>query len=539
MRGARSPWWPAAGLAAGLALIAAAAAPPQQQPTAQAGNAEGRRVYEKWCAGCHGEEGRGDGPAAGHLLPKPRDFTRALYQVRTTATGEVPTDADIRHVVDEGMPGTSMPAWKATLSSGEREAVARYVKSFSNAFANAPTPLHFGRNPGGGQAAIDSGRALYRKTQCWKCHGDAGRGDGHSAPTLKDDFGNPIRAADLTQNWTFNGGPTVDDIYRRLRTGLDGTPMPSFSDQIDAHVITEDDLWRVAAFVRSLSPEEQPRVRDVVNAVRIEGPLPAGPDDSAWARTDLYYFPLVAQVILKPRWFAPTVNGVWVQAMHNGRRLALRVTWHDPSQSPDTAWNLWRARMARAMASDDSAPADTTSLLPDRLVVQFPSRVSEGTERPYFLVGSAEQPVYLWQWESEPRAAADGLARGVGQFEPLAGAADTLTSAAVYDHGEWRVQFVRALATADSANQLQFATGRAIPMAVFAWDGSNGEMGTRMSVGSWVAIYLGEPARAGTYVWPLLAMLSTGGLGLVVMVRAQRAAGTSKQPSDTAQSEGV
>ena len=99
MRSTRALMAAAAGLAAGLALIAAASVPRQQQPAA-AGNDEGRRVYDKWCAGCHGDQGKGDGVAAGHLLPKPRDFTRALYQVRSTATGEVPTQADIRHVVD-------------------------------------------------------------------------------------------------------------------------------------------------------------------------------------------------------------------------------------------------------------------------------------------------------------------------------------------------------------------------------------------------------------------------------------------------------
>ena len=539
MRSARALAGAAAGLLAGLALIAAVSTPRQQQPASAGADDEGRRVYDKWCAGCHGDQGKGDGDGARHLFPKPRDFTGALYQVRTTATGEVPTDADIRHVVDEGMPGTSMPAGKNTLSSGEREAVVRYVKGFSSAFATAPTALQFNGNPGGGPAAIDSGRALYRRIECWKCHGDAGRGDGRSAPTLKDDFGNPIRAADLTQNWMFNGGPEADDIYRVLRTGLDGTPMPSFSDLIDGNIVSDGDLWRIAAYVRSLSPERAPRVRDVVNAARIEGALPSGPDDSTWTRADRYYFPLVGQVILRPRNFAPTVSGVWVQALHNGEQLALRVTWHDPSQSPNSSWNIWRGRMARAMTSDDSAAADTTSPLADRLAVQFPARLSEGMERPYFLMGSAEQPVYLWQWESEPRAAAEGLARGVGRFEPLAGAPDTLTSAAIYDRGEWRVQFVRALATADSVNQLQFVPGRAIPMAIFAWDGSNGEAGTRMSVASWVNISLGEPTRAGTYLWPLLAMLSTGGLGLVVIVRAQRAAATSKQPSDPAGSEAV
>jgi hypothetical protein len=72
-------------------------------------------------------------------------------------------------------------------------------------------------------------------------------------------------------------------------------------------------------------------------------------------------------------------------------------------------------------------------------------------------------------------------------------------------------------------------------MALFAWDGDNGETGTRMAVGSWVGVYLDEPGRAGTIVWPLIAMLSTGGLGLLVVVRAQRSAAGREAATDTAE----
>src|SRR3989337_1657010 len=97
------------------------------------------------------------------------------------------------------------------------------------------------------------------------------------SPTLKDDWDQPIRPADLTQSWNFNGGSTVEQIYARLRTGLDGTPMPSFSDAIDANVITDEQLWRVAQYVRSLSPEQQPRPQDVIRAAVVVQ-LPAGPE---------------------------------------------------------------------------------------------------------------------------------------------------------------------------------------------------------------------------------------------------------------------
>jgi DMSO reductase family type II enzyme heme b subunit len=182
------------------------------------------------------------------------------------------------------------------------------------------------------------------------------------------------------------------------------------------------------------------------------------------------------------------------------------------------------------MGSDDSGAVDTSASHDDRIVVQFPAHPMSGSERPYFLLGSAQQPVYLWRWESEPGAATEVLASGADHLEPLPAQPDSVSATGVYDHGEWRVQFVRTLATADSTNRLQFTAGHAIAMAIFAWDGSNGETGTRMSVGSWVNIYLSEPSGAGTVVWPLLAMLGTGGLGLFVVVRTQRT--SPNQPSD-------
>ncbi len=514
---------------AAFALVALRPSAQTQQPAA---DDRGRAVYVKWCAGCHGDQGRGDGPAARHLLPRPRDFTRAVYQIRTTANGELPRGADLRRVVDDGMPGTSMPGWRATLSGQDREAVVRYVRSFSTAFAGTePAALDFGGDPGGAQAAIDSGRALYRGIECWKCHGDAGRGDGPSAPRLEDDWNFPIRAANLTENWLFNGGGDVQDIYRRLLTGLDGTPMPSFTSTVEGGQYTFADLWRIAHYVRSLSPEDPPRPADVVRAALVAA-LPAAPDDSAWAAVDRFWVPLAGQVIVRPRWFAPTVSGVWVQAVHDGGSLVLRVSWTDPSESPDSTWNPWRSRVATHMAHDDSAAAADPAPRPDRVVVQFPMRVPTGMDRPYFLAGSPDEAVYLWQWESAPRAAVEATARGLDAVSPLAAASDSLRAAAVYDRGEWRVQFTRSLTTADSTDRLQFATGRAIPMALFAWDGSNGEAGTRGAVGSWISIYLAEPGGAGTFVWPLVMTLATAGLVLVVIRRAQhaaRAAGTAGQ----------
>lgn len=478
----------------------------------------GKAIYDRWCAGCHGEDGAGRGDAAAFMLPPPRDFTRAAYQIRTTASGALPTDADMRRIVDEGMPGTAMPGWSTRLSAQERADVVSYIKSFSRFFDGAaPEALSFGGAPRVSAEGNAEGARIYRELECFKCHGPAGRGDGSSAPTLTDDWDHPIRAADLTQGWNFNGGASPEQIYARLRTGLDGTPMPSFSDVIDAEIITEEQLWRVAQYVRSLSPDRPP-VREVIRAVRVEATLPSGPAAAAWEEIAPAFIPLVGQIVVKPRWFAPRVDGLWVRAAHDGTSLALLVTWSDPSSSPDPAWQEWLERMAVTMTDVDGTLS--TAQGPDRLHVQFPLRRETGMERPYFLGGDTRRPAYQWRWTSAPDAVTEGRATGLDAFAPAAQPAVAHT--AVFADGQWRVQFTRSLAPADTAAAPRFPVGEAIPIAFLAADGSNGEDAVRAAVSAWYAVYLDVPTPTGVYVIPVVAALLTAGLGGLAVVRAQR-----------------
>src|SRR5262249_55338768 len=68
----------------------------------------GRRVYEAHGAICHGERGDGKGPAAHHFTTAPRDLTAGRYKFRSTASGQVPTDDDLRRSIAMGIPGTGM-----------------------------------------------------------------------------------------------------------------------------------------------------------------------------------------------------------------------------------------------------------------------------------------------------------------------------------------------------------------------------------------------------------------------------------------------
>lgn len=490
----------------------------------------GKLLYDQWCAECHGETGGGDGSAAAYMLPRPRDFTRALYQVRTTASGELPTDADIRWVIDEGMPGTAMPGWKSIFYDSDRDALVEYVKSFSRFFGSGtPQPLDFSSKPGGGGAAVAEGRQAYQTLECFKCHGEAGRGDGPSAPTLTDDWDFPVRAADLTASWLFNGGPRVEDVYRRLRTGLDGTPMPSFSDAVDGGVITDEQLWYVAHYVVSLAPARAPSGGDVLRAVRIDGPVPGDPTDEAWSAVTAAYVPLVGQIIEAPRWFAPRVDGAWVSALHDGRMLALKISWNDPSRSPDPSWQEWLDRMSATM-TDVDGPVPTAQG-PDRMHVQFPLAPSSGMERPYFLGGDARRPVFQWRWSSGSEGLVEGTATGWERF--TARGNPEATSVGRFQDGRWEVVIARSLVPADTLGAPAFHPGRAIPIAFFAADGSNGEDAVRGALSAWVTLHLEVATPATAFVAPVVTALLTVGLGLVVVARAQRRARTHELDNAT------
>lgn len=503
-------WWVPGAIGSGLALSSAVALAAQDAEN-------GRLVYDRWCVECHGAEGQGDGSAAAWMLPRPRDFAGARYQIRTTGSGQLPTDDDMIEAIRTGLPGTTMPGWP-NLSDGEQRDVIAYLKTFSRFFETEdPQPVDLGSDPGAGDDMMEIGRQTYETLECPDCHGEQGRGDGNSAPTLEDWRELPVRAADLTEAWYLNGGASVEGLHTRVLTGLDGTPMPAAAvDAIDAGIVTDDAVWQLAHYLATFGPREMPRLRDVVRVARLDGALPDGPESEAWADIDSFYFPLVGQVIEQPRLMTPAVDGLWVQGVHDGSDLVLRLTWNDPSRSPDPDWDEWQEKIAATMP-EDGEPV-TLTRLPDALAVQFPLEIPDDMVRPYFLMGDGRSPVYLWQWDSQT-GVSDARARGLGQIEPL-GTGD-LDGAATFTDGQWRLQFRRPLDSGDAPG-LAFREGVAIPVGFFAWDGSSAETGARVAISSWYYLFLEQPASRAVIFTPLLAILLTAGLGLAIVRRAQK-----------------
>lgn len=208
----------------------------------------GKSIYSARCAQCHGENGKGDGPASSLLYPKPRDFTSGQFKIKSTESGSLPTDDDLLGAIRHGLPGSAMPDWEPFLRGDSLKAVLAYVKSFSPRFGQErPKPLP-SRTINTTPAAIASGKRVYAKLQCAACHGTDGTGTDAESTDLLDDLGNETSAANLTQPWTFRGGSTAGDIYLRLRTGMDGSPMPSFKS-----AASDAELMNLSAYVVSLA----------------------------------------------------------------------------------------------------------------------------------------------------------------------------------------------------------------------------------------------------------------------------------------------
>jgi mono/diheme cytochrome c family protein len=218
----------------------------------------GQVLFTSYCAGCHGANGDGKGPAASMLIVKPRDFTSGQYKFRSTPNGTLPTDADLMRTITRGVNRTSMPEW-SLLPERERMALVVYVKSFYPAWKEqgAGRPIFIPKPPAtlGSPASVARGRELYEMLECGRCHGDAGKGDGPSAATLSPDvWGNPQKPFDFTKG-ALKSGAAAEDVYRTFMTGIDGTAMPSFADIFatpDGENILEGDAWNLVSYVLSL-----------------------------------------------------------------------------------------------------------------------------------------------------------------------------------------------------------------------------------------------------------------------------------------------
>jgi cytochrome c oxidase cbb3-type subunit 2 len=222
--------------------------PPTSEPALVAA---GKQVYAGNCAVCHGLGGDGQGMAAHMFSTQPRDFRPGVFKFRSTPSGVLPRDADLLRVLQRGVRRTAMVP-QTHLSEAEQRAVIVYLKTLSPRWRKEEPepPVPISEPPSRTPGLMAQGKQLYEQAGCAQCHGLDGRGDGPQAGDLKDDWGWPVRPANLQQR-PLKGGSTLRDIYRTLATGLDGTPMPAVGD-----ALAPDELWALVYYVDALAPPE-------------------------------------------------------------------------------------------------------------------------------------------------------------------------------------------------------------------------------------------------------------------------------------------
>jgi cytochrome c oxidase cbb3-type subunit 2 len=220
--------------------------------------------YRRYCVGCHGERGDGMGENFPWIDPKPRDFQLGIFKCRSTPTGTLPTDQDLSDTIARGIDRSNMPSWN-TFTSQQKADLVAWVKHFSPRWTSEKpgTPIQIPPEPEVTAERLKNGREIFAKVQCWKCHGVTGEANGPSAATLQDDLGRPIAPFNFTEG-SPKCGSSDADLYRIFMTGLDGTPMPSFADNIKP-----DEAWDLVFYLKSLEPKKS-KEREIATKLQLK-----------------------------------------------------------------------------------------------------------------------------------------------------------------------------------------------------------------------------------------------------------------------------
>lgn len=507
----------------------------------------GKEIYMKRCMPCHGINGDGNGPTADTLNPRPRDFTRGLFKLRTTAWKDAPTEADHFRTVSRGIPGTAMPAFARILSEQERWQVIYFERAF---FADKFPPDHqpkeilIPNEPAMNSESIAKGKIFFQeKLVCWTCHGREGRGDGLLAMSLKDDWGNPIRPRNLTKNWQYKGGSSTKDIFLRISTGLNGTPMSAAF----AEKLTDEERWHLAHYVKSLQrPIKLGEV--VLKSKLIKKDIPLNPEDPIWNQAEALDVQLTGQVHVPPRNQNPSVDLVTVRSVFNDKEIGFLMEWDDRTKDikndevpQSTSTSTEPSKAEGELKSPYPTypvlypPTKDNKFVPynfrDAALIQFPVKLSQSSEKPHFFLGDNSHPVNLWYWmadknedpQSNPveEQNANGY-KSPPKIQPLD--SQNAQGKGQFSNGRWRVVMKRALTTKDTANDIQFERGKLIPIVFHVWDGFNGETGLQRSISSWSFVLLEEPVPLKVYLYAVAGIILAAGLEFWAIRRVRQSA---------------
>lgn len=226
--------------------MAAAKAMKNPVPMNKDAVAEGKALYfgKGTCANCHGDMGRGDGPAAANFSNPPRDFTDAGWH-------KVRTDGEIFWAITNGTEYGMIP-FGDMLSETERWQVLNYVRELGKplvidkAFMDAHlAEARLIKNPiPADDESVDAGKAIYNGDgKCYICHGTSGTGKGRN--TVYFTHKEP-KFVDLTDN-EWQKTRTDGELFWLLRDGPAYGILP-----YGAEGLSDKELWHVINYIREI-----------------------------------------------------------------------------------------------------------------------------------------------------------------------------------------------------------------------------------------------------------------------------------------------
>ncbi len=507
--------------------------------------AAGDRLYTKYCTICHGEGGDGAGKFAYLMNPRPRDFRQGNFKLSTTQN-LIPTDEDLVRTISRGMPGSAMPPW-AHLPVASLEALAKSVRQFhiegttkdlrnwvadgSMTAEELPAMLAKRTNPGASlivppEPSFDEirwfrGRRLYLEN-CASCHGIDGN---PVAEEVKlDAQGYPVPPRSFV-NGIFKGGSEPHQLYARIVKGMKGTPMPASEGLYSA-----DEVWDLIHYTQSLAragAQQRAQLRQgTFVATNIRRALPTDPmDASCWNQARPLY------VAMTPLWWTEDrIEGVVVQALHNGEELAIRLSWIDPtlddrairheefrdgvaiqfSLSPDPPFYMgdtgehggvniwfWKADRQKSLAEgyqdiDGVYPNRAVDMYPEQRVKLVEMRATEWPRAPV----TEHDAQFITAWGAGNLVANPELgtsveslvAHGPGTLSGKPAGLQSAQGKAVYERGVWYVQLQRRMTFPDAGghgDERMFKPGDYLPVSFAIFNGSAGDRDGKKNISIW------------------------------------------------------
>ncbi len=465
----------------------------------------GATVYKHMCVFCHGIDGNGGGKATAYLYPWPRDFRKGVFKRRSTPSGSLPLDKDIFETIKNGIAGTAMPGWGVSLSEDEIWAVIKYIKTFSDRFTDErlKSAVLLDDLQETRESSPAKGEVVFKEMRCARCHGTDLKGQGPLADNLFDIWDHRVFVYDLTNPNTYKWGFEKKDIYKTLSTGIDGTPMKSYSH------LTSEERWDISAYIDSKINKTRLQNAEFevdLHPEQSDKDLDIGPENALWKDVPVSEVRLVP---LNAR--RNPINRIKFQSLINDEAIAIRVEWDDKT-----------ANRSSSRHQDFKDAVAIEFALGDVLLH------THGHNEPFFGMGNRGKPVNIWQWRADWQTeietkkkleyATKGMdmdvmifggevnpvealnpfrdvpveelnAEGFGTLTPQPKTKQNVRGKGVWKDGAWQVVFYRTL---ESLNRwdIKFSKKKSALIAFAVWDGEERDRNGRKVISMWQRLNL-------------------------------------------------